>query len=199
MYGRVSFTGLSLCGGPRRKVLYVLAAIWKVRSRWGWKPMHDAVYRWIRKRAMRWALEECCVRNRWVNRPSSRWRHLTKTIRIHFVFHFLISLVSPPTKLNKPNTIYPRKKKQTEVSTLRWNFPMSSFSWKTNTRRCYWWQWCGSGGELEAWPQEWYSMAQADLNYCNLPLIQVYVVKKLMDRFSQKIETKSRNSDGDVW
>lgn len=114
MYGRVSFKGLSLCSDPRRKVLYVLPAIWKVWSRWGWKPVHDAVYRWIRKRAMRWALEECCVRNRWVNRPSSRWRHLTKTIRIHFVFHFLISLVSPPAKLNKPNTIYPRKKKQTE-------------------------------------------------------------------------------------
>lgn len=41
-------------------------------------------------------------------------------------------------------------------------------------------------------------MAQADLNYCNLPFIQVYVVKKLMDRSSQKIETKSRNSDSDV-
>lgn len=41
-------------------------------------------------------------------------------------------------------------------------------------------------------------MAQADLNSCNLPLIQVYVLKKLMDRFSPKIGTKSRNSDGDV-
>jgi len=39
---------------------------------------------------------------------------LTKTIRIHFVFPFLISLVSPPAKLNKPNTVYSRKKKQTE-------------------------------------------------------------------------------------
>ena len=58
----------------------------------------------------------------------------------------------------------------------------------------------GSGGELEAWPQEWYSMAQAYLNYCNLPcLIQVYVVKKLKDRFSQKIEAKSRNFDSDLW
>lgn len=42
-------------------------------------------------------------------------------------------------------------------------------------------------------------MAQADLNYCNLPcLIQVYVVKKLKDRCSQKIEAKSRNFDGDL-
>ena len=39
---------------------------------------------------------------------------MTKTLRIHFVFPFLISFVSPPAKLNKPNTIYPRKKKQTE-------------------------------------------------------------------------------------
>lgn len=39
---------------------------------------------------------------------------MTKTIRIHFVFPFLISLVSSPAKLNKPNTIYSRKKRQTE-------------------------------------------------------------------------------------
>lgn len=124
------------------------------------------------------------------------WLKLSEFISFFIsLFHWSV----PPLNLINPTLFTQEKRNKLRVSTLRWNFPMSSFSWKTNTRRCYWWQWCGSGGELEAWPQEWYSMAQADLNYCNLPFIQVYVVKKLMDRSSQKIETKSRNSDGDVW
>ena len=42
-------------------------------------------------------------------------------------------------------------------------------------------------------------MAHVNLNYCNSPcLIQVYVAMKLKDRFSQKMEAKSRNFDGDL-
>ena len=43
-------------------------------------------------------------------------------------------------------------------------------------------------------------MAQADLNYCSYLLFHVYIAKKSKekDRFSKKIEAKSRNFDGDL-